>query len=137
MNLYLIKRACEAYLISADCSDSERSQLFHILEEFGAILERREYLDDWHTTGTFICYPILTDILNELTYDIYGKQARVRHGNVPFEYYAYDCRKHSFWLCNLTNNQLRVGYDLLSDLWNDNEQNDSHNSDGTFKRSDT
>jgi hypothetical protein len=35
---------------------------------------------------------------------------------------------------DLTDNSIELGYDIISDLWLDNEEYENHNTDGTMRK---
>lgn len=135
MKIELIKKALRNYAASAECPNNERNDVFEALDEIAETVERYDYMEMWKGDALLIPLPAVIDILNETTYDDYGKLARIHSGIAPFEYYAHKVRKeHCDGFGMLTDRQLRCGYDLLSDLWDDNDKNGSNNDDGTFKK---
>ena len=135
MKIELIKKALRNYAASAECPNNERNDVFEALDEIAETVERYVDMKLWEGKALLIPLPALIDILNETTYDDYGKLARIHKGDAPFEYYAHAVReKHCDGFRMLTNDQLECGYALLHDLWIDNDDNGDHNADGTFKR---
>lgn len=134
MKIEIIRKALRCYAASAECSNDERTDVFDALEALAQTEDRYDDRDLWKDAIEFIPLPTLIDILNELTYDDYGRRARVHKNDMRFELYAHDVReKHMFGVGYLTDSQLRAGYGLIDDLWHDNEQFGAHNEDGSFK----
>lgn len=135
MKIELIKKALRNYVISAECSNDERDDVFDALDEIAETVERYDGIELWKGDALIVPLPTIIDILNEMTYDDYGKLAKIHNGVAPFEYYAHVVRdEHCDGMAMLTDRQLRCGYDLLSDLWDDNDKDGSNNDDGTFKK---
>jgi hypothetical protein len=87
----------------------------------------------WHGSVYVVATPDILELLNEHTYDVFGKIIKEYSGmqalykyvdtvhSIPgFEYMSYDILSDAF--------------DYLNDLWHDNEENGSNNPDGTFKK---
>lgn len=134
MKIEIIKRALRYYATSAECSNDERNDVFDALDEIAETIERYEDITMWKNDSVMIPLPTIIGLLNELTYDDYGTLAKTHHGEVPFDYYTNKVRStHDDHVAMLTDRQLRCGYDLISDLWSDNEEYGSNNDDGTIK----
>lgn len=133
MKLDLIKAALQHYVLSADCEEKNREDVFAALDEIAEIIERYEDRELWNDEGCVIPVSLLIDMLNETTYNDYGKRAKRHGGNCPFEYYVCDVRGKHIGFEQLTNKQLHHGYEVICDLWQANEEDDSHNEDGTFR----
>ncbi len=135
MKLETLRNALRYYAISAECDDVEREYVFDALEEIARTIERYDDREFWKSAAVVIPQPTLIDLLNELTYDDYGRLARARNNNLSFDVYAYNIREgHLPSISYLTNEQLHDGYDLINDLWHDNENSGDNNADGTFRR---
>ena len=130
MKLELLKTALEHYVLSADCSEDNRKNVFEAIAECNELIERYESRDIWKDTVYLVSSESLSDLLNLATYDEYGKLARIHNGNVPFPYYADKVRKWQH--TDLTNRSLELGYDIVSNLWHDNEEQGKNKPDGTF-----
>lgn len=134
MKLETLIKALEHYIPSAECSEDERKEALAALKSCQSVRERFASSDIWSDTIYVVTSDALSSLLNTATYDIYGKCARTGHGNnVKFEYYAHDCRRRGA-LEELTDEQLQLGYDIISDLWHDNEASGYNNEDGSFRR---
>lgn len=132
MKLELMKAALQHYLLSADCEEKNREDVFAALDEIAETIERYKDRKLWNDEGYLIPASLLAYMLNKTTYNDYGKRAKRHGGNCPFEYYAYDVRDKHIGFEQLTNKQLQHGYEVIRDLWQTNEECDSHNEDGTF-----
>lgn len=130
MKLNLLKAALEHYVLSADCSENDRQDVFEAITECAHLEERYSDRKMWKDSVHVITTGSLIDFLNMTTYNDYGKLAKPRNGNVPFECYAAVVRQG--FQTDLTDDALRCGYDFLHDLWNDNEAYGNHNEDGTI-----
>jgi hypothetical protein len=132
MKLNLLKAALEHYVLSADCADADRSDVFDAIAECNELAERFIDRDSWQDCVYLVSASSLADMLNQTTYDDFGKLAKVHGNDVPFDYYAYNVRK--WFMSDLTNRSLQLGYDIVHDLWADNENDGANNPDGTFRR---
>lgn len=134
MKLRLIKEALEHYVLSADCSENDREEVFMAISECAQLEERYEDRDLWKDAVSLITNSDLLDFLNFTTYDILGKLNRINDGEAPFESYAREVRRMPGY--QLTDGQLRAGYEFIMDLWHDNEAYGCgyNNPDGTFNK---
>lgn len=132
MKLKLLKEALQHYVLSADCSDDDREQVFEAIDECTELDERVLYRELWKDEVYIVSIDSLLGLLNAATYDDYGRLARKLGHDVPFKCYADAIREWNF--TELTNRAVQLGYDLICDLWRDNEAYGSNNSDGTFNR---
>ena len=135
MKLDNLKKALEHYVLSADCPADERQDIFDAIAECNELKERYADRDMWKDCVYLVSASSLSDLLNHTTYDDFGKLARVHGNDVPFDYYAGKVRQ--WFLSDMTNRSLQLGYDIVHDLWGDNEAYGNNNPDGTFKLSDT
>lgn len=132
MKLELMKAALQHYVLSADCKEKYREDAFAAIDELTETIERYEDRKLWHDEGCLLPVSLLIDLLNETTYDDYGKRAKASNGYYPFEYYASNVRDKHAGFQQLTNKQLYHGYEVIRDLWQANEDYGSNNEDGTF-----
>lgn len=132
MKLETLKKALEHYVLTADCSAEDRPDVFDAIAECNELAERYINRELWKDCIYLISADSLSDLLNMTTYDDFGKRAKIHGNDVPFDYYASDVRK--WYLQDLTNRSLQLGYDIIHDLWHDNEVDGNHNPDGTFYR---
>lgn len=119
MKISILQKALQNYAASADCPDNERQEVFKALNTCAATIERYHNRDIWHDEATLITDESLDEVLRQLSYDIYDKRAKIHGHNFPFEYYAHDCHK-DMYLERFTNEQLQIGYEIISELWLDN-----------------
>lgn len=132
MKLNILKDALQHYMLSADCSEKDREEVISALLSCQSVDERFESKEIWSDEVYVVTADMLSTLLNIATYDTFGRRARSHKTNrFPFQYYAYDCRKDC-WLDELSDEQLQLGYDVVCDLWQDNEAAGIHKPDGTF-----
>ena len=127
-----LMNALTLYLQSADCSSNgDLEDTVLAVKQLAAVQERNHDADLWHYEVFVITAWTLDNFLNFMTYDTYGKLAKAAlPDKVPFSCYANNCRK-LFGLDDLTDDALMLGYEIISDLWADNESDGLHNDDGT------
>lgn len=134
MKLSILKAALEHYALSADCSNEDRQEVFAALASCAQVQERFSNCDIWHDECFVLTADTLGDLLNLATYDLFGKRQKAfGQQRMPFAHYAFECRKY---VEGITNEQLQLGYEIIGDLWHDNEALEQHNDDGTFKYND-
>jgi hypothetical protein len=134
MKLNTLMNALEYYLQSADCkANGDAIDTMAAIKHVAAVQERYDKESPWREDIYIVTAWALDNLLNTSTYDIYGKLARQSAPHkVSFNHYARNCRTF-LGLDELTDDELRLGYDIISDLWSDNEYMGSHHIDGTFK----
>ena len=124
MTTELIKKSLELYLTTVT-DETERVQVQQSIDE---CLEQIDCSDD---DQICLVSPLsLLDLLNNSTYNIYGKLKR-SNDTVTFEQYRDSVNRHL--TLDLTDRCLKIGYYFVRDLWSDNERYGSNNPDGTFK----
>lgn len=105
------------------------------LEELQAMeqmLAKSTDYDIWKGDVQLVDTSAMIDLMNQYSYDDYGKLARASEDDeATFEQYAEAVR---FFSPTLTDENLQCGYDIVHDLWSDNEAYGSNNADGTFKK---
>lgn len=130
MKLNILKAALEYYALSADCSNEDRQEVFAAITSCAQVIERFDNSDLWKNECYVLSTDALDDLLNLATYDLFGKRQKAYGDHrLPFDHYASECRKY---IEGLTNEQLQLGYDIICDLWHENEADGAHNPDGTF-----
>jgi hypothetical protein len=73
------------------------------------------------------------DLGNRVLYNAYGALARANNNEeVPYERFVLHARKE-FGCETLTELVLRDAWEVISDLWADNERDGSHDANGAFK----
>lgn len=132
MELRILKEALEHYVLSADCAAEDRRKVFDAIAECNEQAERYDSRELFLDSVYLVTTDSLSDLLNLATYDEYGKLAKAHNGSVPFDCYTHAVRK---WMLNdMTNRSLQLGYEIIRDLWRDNEADGCHNDDGTMDR---
>ena len=134
MKLSVIKQALDMYLAIGDWSDEELQEINEAIQET-ANIERiiEPNKDIWRNEVRIVSVESSCDIGNALLYDIYGLQARLTGGVVSLKEFIAGARKE-FGCEYLSDEFLQDAYDIVSDLWCENEADGYHNADGTFKR---
>ena len=121
------------YLQSADCQaagDFEDTMLS--VKQLAAVQERSTDADVWKDEVFVVTAWTMDNVLNFMTYDTYGKLAKAAlPDKIPFSCYANNCRK-MFGFDDLTDDALMLGYEIIGDLWKDNEAEGLHNPDGSI-----
>lgn len=137
MKLTTLTNAIRHYIASGNCSPNELNDALDALTSLNSVYERIDEHNAITDCVAVVTIGVLTDMLNNTTYDVYGKLARRHDGYVRFEDYARDVRR-DVGVCSseLTNEQLAAGYDVVRDLWSVNDEDGSNNTDGTFKKND-
>lgn len=133
MKLNVLKAALKHYALSADCSEADRKEAFSALASCEHVAERYASSDIWQNECFVVTADTMDNLLNATTYDIYGKQRKLHGDNMDLNHYAQAVRSHA-GLDELTNEQLEFGYEIISDLWSDNETYGNNNADGTFNK---
>lgn len=125
--------------------------LHSIDEQLVEMYELRRTVEEDYCSDVFgdecyvVCASAAIDLMNIATYDIYGKLAR---DNCPVgsinehvvlkstdDYVKFDDYKAAVkqQIDCIHGSIIEVGYDIVSDLWFDNEKLGDHNDDGTFR----
>lgn len=136
MNINFIKRAIEHYLaFSEECHDNQNEvdRGLKALEEIACVMDRYDHVDTWDAEGVLISAMAWSDILNELTYDDMAYCKRTWGRTVKAAYYYDLVRKnHMYGIAEVPKCYLSYGYEILNDLWDDNEDEGSHNPLGSM-----
>lgn len=125
--------------------------LHSIDEQLVEMYGLRRTVEEDHCANVFgdecyvVCASAAVDLMNIATYDIYGKLAR---DNCPVgsinehvvlkpldDFVKFDDYKAAVkqQIDCIHGSIIEVGYDIVSDLWFDNEKLGDHNDDGTFR----
>ena len=135
MTLDILQEALEAYEKAGEYPDYKRRAIHDaIVETMSNKVKGDDLLENWYGAVYIVHAVDMLNILNILTYDTYGKLAKEANGKPKFIDYIDACRE-LYGLESLSIGALRAGFDFLSDLWRDNEEQGSNNPDGTFLRS--
>lgn len=132
MNITILKNALEKYLCAAE-NDDEKLLCAKALEELTCVMDRYENADCWDNDAVLLPADSWVDILDAMTYDILGERLRMHGDNMHPEYYYYDARKQCAGLEQVASLYLAYGYEVLSDRWVNNEENDCNDASGHFK----
>lgn len=149
MKLRTIKQALELAIASPDVSPSDRQSLidaydevqatFHRLNTPYAILHNDSPLD---AHCSIISWYDLSNLINESTYDMFGRIVREAINNHPdsayqksyaIETYCREMTALSSGYESLTVEQIIGVAEFLWDLWHDNEDSGVHDSTGAFR----
>ena len=133
MNMNLIKRALLNYVNTVENKD-ELNEVIEAISEINSVIDCDIDKEDWDYEAFIIPAFTWDNVLNNMTYDILGKRMRLHKGDVPMSYYIHDVREAYIGFDNIPNSYFELGYEVIKDLWQNNEQEDSNNPDGTFKK---
>jgi hypothetical protein len=136
MKLSTLNRAIENAIIDPIGVNSTEDfhELLTIRDEITRLADVCE--DGFKTNVTLTSWYTFSNLMNEATYDDFGRLRKEAGPNnrILNRKYRDAVRFH---VCEeLTDTQIDDVADFLNDLWLDNEDNDCHNPDGTFKKSD-
>lgn len=102
-------------------------------------IQQRVGRQDIYKGNCFVLHAAtVDDLLNIATYDAYGEIYAKKHRNgheVSFGDYEKVCREQ-YGLEYAPLSAIQVGFDVIGDLYADNEDQGCHNPDGTFKHND-
>lgn len=131
----VLKAALLHYYETVETTDPEEAASLQNFIAETVELDRLMETDNkiWPNEIRLISISSSCDIGNKMLYDTYGKLARANNNKeVPFERFALTARKE-FGCETLTELVLRDGWEILTDLWHDNDAIGSHHADGTFE----
>lgn len=129
MTTTLLKKALYDYLDNNTVTISDKEQIEAFIKDCDDI--ERKASDD--SIWKYECYVLhaedVSDLLNVATYDSYGKLYVANDHNVSLEQYTadVDCQYYA-----IPESVIQLGYDVIHDLYSDNDDLDSHYADGTF-----
>jgi hypothetical protein len=129
MNIITIRNALESYLITVS-DESEKAEVMKSLVDIDEQLSLYRNPDIWKNDSYILTPDSLSDLLISTTYDLYGR-FRKTNGTVTLEQYTNIVYKNCY-LTELTPSCISFGFDILTDLWSDNEQFGYNNPDGSF-----
>ena len=130
MKLTIIEQALEQ-LLATDLSEQDRQHAFKALREVHETCERATDPEIYRDEVYLISASNMADIQVNNLYDVYAKRRMSYGGDFPADYFKHDARK-VFGFEDFTNEQLQIGYDVISDLWADNEAAGNHDENGLF-----
>lgn len=112
MRLSLIREALVHYVDVAE----DKKEAVEALELLAQVKERYTDSDVWEDEAHVIPTYMLCEMLTTIAYDLYAYRAkRISNPDVPFTYFAYDCRKYG--LEELSDDALHAGYDVIRDKY--------------------
>lgn len=129
MTTTLLKKALYDYLDNNTVTINDKEQIEAFIKDCDDI--ERKAGDD--SIWKYECYVMhaedVSDLMNIATYDSYGKLYVANDQNVSLEQYTADIDNHYY---AIPESIIQFGYDVIHDLYSDNENLDSHYADGTF-----
>lgn len=131
MTATLLRKALLDYLDRTTVTEEDYNAINAAIVELDEIEQRAGDNDAWKHECYILHAESLCDLMNMATYDEYGKMYVKQHGAV--NYADYECMVLKY-ITTMTTAAIELGYDIVRDLYDDNEQQDAHNPDGTFKR---
>lgn len=130
MKLELLKKGLQKLV-----DEDNNQEAVQAIAEINEIQQRVAWNDAFNGDCYVIYASDAASIMNMLTYDEYGKlyvAASKLDKIVPFNKYEAVCRG-LLDLDGLPLSMIQLGFDIVGDLYADNEALDYHNPDGTFK----
>jgi len=129
MTTTLLKKALHEYLNNSTVTSNDKEQIEAFIKDCDDI-ERKAGED---SIWKYECYVMhaedVSDLMNIATYDSYGKMYVANDQNVKLEQYTANVDEHYH---AVPESVIQLGYDVVHDLYYDNEDLDSHYADGTF-----
>lgn len=107
-----------------------QAELDEIIELEDRLKDNKDY-DLWQGDIQLVDTAAMCDLMNIATYDDYGKAAKLQNGKLSLDEYRASIK---FLDGCLTDENLRCGYEIIADLWSDNEVLGENNPDGTFNK---
>lgn len=131
MTTTLLRKALHEYLGNNNITADERNQITATINE----LDEIDRLAEPDSVFEGECYVLhsetVSGLLNVATYDAYGKLYVKYNGYVGFSDYEQTIRDR--YECGyMPTAAIELGYDIIRDLYSDNEADGVHNPDGTF-----
>lgn len=135
MKLSTLNRAIENAIIDPIGVNSNED-FTKLLKARDEIIELSKICDEGMDADvTVLSWYALSNLMNVATYDFFGPIRKEYGKNERAQTRFYRDAVHSNICEELTNAQIDGVADFLSDLWDDNEDNGSHNESGCFKSS--
>ena len=132
MNITILKKALEKYLCAAE-NDDEKLLCAKALEEIACVTDRYENADCWDNDAVLLPTDAWVDILDATTYDILGKRMKAHGRDMRPEYYYHDVRSEYLGMQQIASMYLAYGYEVLHELWMENEALGCHDDKGCYK----
>ena len=130
MTTTLLRKALLAYLDNTTVTEEDCNAINAAIVELDEIEQRTGANDAWKHECYILHAESVCDLMNMATYDEYGKMYVEQHGKVNYADYE---RMVLNYMTTMTTAAIELGYDIVRDLYDENEQQDAHNTDGTFK----
>ena len=127
----LLRKALLDYLDRDTITEEDRNSINAAIAELDEIEQRAGTDDAWKHKCYILHADSVCDLMNISTYDDYGKMYVKQHGTVNYVDYERMVLKY---MPTITTAAIELGYDIVRDLYDENEQHGEHNIDGTFKR---
>ena len=128
----LLRKALLDYLDRDTITEEDRNSINAAIAELDEIEQRAGADDAWKHECYILHADSVCDLMNISTYDDYGKMYVKQHGTVNYVDYERMVLKYK---PTITTAAIELGYDIVHDLYDENEQQGEHNPDGTFKHS--
>lgn len=129
MKATLLRKVLADYLTDYVLTEEDAKGVQNALNELDDIMHRaKSYLSNSEDIY-FMYFDDADTFMNFRTYDTYGKLYVQHDGEVTFDQYAEAVLQLD---CTLSDEILHLGYDIVSDLYYDNEQQGMHKADGTY-----
>lgn len=134
MKLKIIEEALKMYEAHGNHDDQTQADIANCWIEL-AEMKKPKGVDDWYCTDVTILPSILmNDLCNRLLYDTYGRMARRLPNGRDIVANFINAVHTEEYLTEISDLILADAFDLIHDIWSDNETLGDNNPDGTFKR---
>ena len=130
MTTTLLRKALLDYLDHTTVTEKDYNAINATIVELDEIEQRAGTDDVWKYDCYILQSDAVCDLMDMATYDEYGKMYVKQHGTVNYADYEHMVLKY---MTTMTTAAIELGYDIVRDLYNENEQQGEHNPDGTFK----
>lgn len=122
----------------------EKHQLMDVVDikeeliEVKTRYEEHDERDTWEDTVHIITLPGVVDLMNRTLYDYYGRmRRRIEPNEITDRFFIAELRcettSENFGFEQFTSEMLQAGYEVIHDLWGENEAIGDNNPDGSFK----
>lgn len=134
MTIDILIEALDMLSKQDDLKNYKAAEICKSLKELYRLREKcKDGMEFWQGAIHVISMSDATEIQNMLLYDTYGKLARKAGKSPSFVDFCREAAKVEGF-AEATSDFLESGYNLLNDLWHDNEVNGYNSSDGTYKK---
>lgn len=130
MDITILKKSLEHYLTTTT-DETEINNITKTLSEINEQISIYSSPELWKHSSYIITPDSLASLLISKTYDEYGR-FRKTNGSVTLDQYR-NIVYNICYLTELTDYCISFGFDIITDLWSDNEHYGNNNPDGTFK----